>query len=486
MPEMILPGTYIEVRAEGLISAGRIATGNIGIVGTAERGDLDQVHLVTSLTEAKEIFGDSDEWIDGENGELTLIRALDLIYKNGGRNVYAVRTAAEGLESISKASCLLTQGASSLFLEAKTPGVWGNWIALEITVLEEAEQVTFSAKRAVLSYKQRQEVYEFSNLTELQGKIENASSLVIASIPESAKETIGDESSDISNLPEVLGDKKSFEFINGNNGGLEVVADDYKRGLQLLENQDVNIVLLAGQCVTSGPSGSAMVGALQGHLNQTATIKRERIGIIGSGFEADGNSLQQIVPVNNDGRLIFTAPGVVVTANGKPAKLPGGYLAAAVAGLISSLPIHSSPTNKVLSIEGLTTPLNIAELERLVQSRICTVEQRNGFRIVKGITTSDGAWQQITTRRIVDYAIYGVRSSCDPYIGKLNNERVRGAMKATLDGFLTRMVEDEALVSYQLEVSATRAQEIAGEAVVNITLSPTFSIDFIKVTMYLT
>lgn len=35
MPEMILPGTYIEVRDEGLISAGRISTGNIGIVGTA-------------------------------------------------------------------------------------------------------------------------------------------------------------------------------------------------------------------------------------------------------------------------------------------------------------------------------------------------------------------------------------------------------------------------------------------------------------------
>ncbi len=113
------------------------------------------------------------------------------------------------------------------------------------------------------------------------------------------------------------------------------------------------------------------------------------------------------------------------------------------------------------------------------------MEKRDGFRVVKGITTHDGAWRQITTRRIVDYATYGVRSACDPYIGKLNNERVRGAMKATLDAFLTRMVNDEALVSYQLSVSATRDQERAGEAIVNLTLEPTFSIDFIKVTMYL-
>jgi hypothetical protein len=47
------------------------------------------------------------------------------------------------------------------------------------------------------------------------------------------------------------------------------------------------------------------------------------------------------------------------------------------------------------------------------------------------------------------------------------------------------MVQDEALISYELTVTANRAQEIAGEAIVTMTLRPTFSIDFIKVTMYL-
>ena len=36
--ETILPGTYIEVRAEGLIQVGAIDTGNIGVIGTAEMG----------------------------------------------------------------------------------------------------------------------------------------------------------------------------------------------------------------------------------------------------------------------------------------------------------------------------------------------------------------------------------------------------------------------------------------------------------------
>ena len=47
------------------------------------------------------------------------------------------------------------------------------------------------------------------------------------------------------------------------------------------------------------------------------------------------------------------------------------------------------------------------------------------------------------------------------------------------------MVIDEALTGYQLEVTATRADEIAGRCVVNVSLQPTFSIDYIRVTLAL-
>ena len=108
-----------------------------------------------------------------------------------------------------------------------------------------------------------------------------------------------------------------------------------------------------------------------------------------------------------------------------------------------------------------------------------------GFRVLKGITTDDGAFKQISVRRIVDYAKEGVRRGSNPYIGRLNNSRVRAALKATLDGFLSGMVLDEMLTAYTLDVSATRRQEIDGVAVVTMTLQPTFSIDFIKVIMNL-
>ena len=57
MAEMIVPGTYIDVRAEGLISAGRVATGIVGIVGTAARGEIGKPVTLASFANAREHFG---------------------------------------------------------------------------------------------------------------------------------------------------------------------------------------------------------------------------------------------------------------------------------------------------------------------------------------------------------------------------------------------------------------------------------------------
>ena len=47
------------------------------------------------------------------------------------------------------------------------------------------------------------------------------------------------------------------------------------------------------------------------------------------------------------------------------------------------------------------------------------------------------------------------------------------------------MVQDEALISYDLEVTATRQDEIEGRAIVTVGLRPTFSTDYIKVILIL-
>jgi hypothetical protein len=156
--------------------------------------------------------------------------------------------------------------------------------------------------------------------------------------------------------------------------------------------------------------------------------------------------------------------------------------------MLSAVDPEVSLTNKAPSVDGLEQRFSRPQLSQLVQSRVLVLEESRdrGIRVVKGITTATNtAWHQITTRRIVDYAIFGVRSAGRPFIGRLNNERVRGALRTSINSFLADMVTDEMLVSYELDVTATRDQEIRGIVQVTMVLRPVFSIDFIKVTIFL-
>ena len=98
--EMILPGTYIEVRAEGLIGVGGIAVGNVGVVGTANRGPLNTVVVLGSYSEVLETFGAYDRWPDqkvNQPNALTLTRTLEQVFRGGASTVYAVRVDEQGI-----------------------------------------------------------------------------------------------------------------------------------------------------------------------------------------------------------------------------------------------------------------------------------------------------------------------------------------------------------------------------------------------------
>ena len=222
------------------------------------------------------------------------------------------------------------------------------------------------------------------------------------------------------------------------------------------------------------------------HLETTENEGKERIAILGASASAASTVLTEVGAVSSP-RLVLVGPGIVASDSAAKAAvtLPPPYLAAMVAGKLATVAPHVSLTNKTLPVDDLDQHYNTSTYKNLLQNRVFLVRQKFGFQVVKGISTDTGAFKQISIRRIVDYAKAGVRSGADPYIGRLNNARVRGALKATLDGFLSQMVQDEMLVKYELDVSATRAQEINGICVVVMTLMPTFSIDFIRVTMNL-
>lgn len=221
-------------------------------------------------------------------------------------------------------------------------------------------------------------------------------------------------------------------------------------------------------------------------LESSENNGQDLIAVVG----ADGADAAAIAgqAINND-RVILAAPGYFVADPANPdvdVALPGNYMAAPIAGLLSTLAPHNSPTNKTLSSVGrLSQRFSYGERVDLVNARILVLEQREGVRVVRGLTTDNGGFTQVTTRRIVNFAKAGIRKVSNPFVGRLNNVRVRAALQGAIDGFLTTMLVDEQLTNYSLEVTATRQDEINGRAIVNVLLQPTFSIDFVAVTMVL-
>ena len=355
--ELIVPGTYIRVLAEGLIGVGGIPTGNIGVVGSVAGNStaVGKTCILSDYASAQDTFGSYDAF---STGKLNLTRAIELLYQNGASTVYA---------------------------------------------------------RA---------------------------------------------------LPLGAGDAQP-------------ARDEYSAAFQELLKEDVNI-LVAPQLSTD--DAKAVLGPI---LETGENAGRDAIAVLGSDKDAP-DDIKAEAPTN--GRIILTAPGIqAYDSEAKQAiSLPGTYGAAAVAGLLSTLSPQSSPTNKILpGVVHLAKRFSYGEEKSLLSGRVMVLEERQGVRVVRGLSTDDGAFKQVTTRRIVDFAKAGMRLASDPFIGRLNNQRVRAALKGTINGFLTSMVQDEALISYSLDVTATRDDEINGRAIVNAILSPTFSIDFIAVTLVL-
>ncbi|MCP4215137.1 MAG: hypothetical protein GY765_10790 [bacterium] len=648
--EMVLPGTYIEVRAEGLISVGGIVTGRIGIVGTAARGPVDDVVSLSNYTQAKSIFGEYDARGSGDNSPLTLVRALELAFNNGASDVRAIRV---GGAMVAGASAVMadTVDVDQFRIMALHPGDWANGATVTVQMNVEKKVKRFTvpaddvdpANTAPFNGGLTELQLENTNLVKSDGSsgsmvpadiiIRNLSKSPVkeytlgsslptaetftvdsngvrdgvidfgagqtegdtlevtyhiikrtlksnekknvatneidldrtpvdprrisvwvgtqqfqmgpvagagifslsgntitfdASVPDGALVnvtyryapksrvtlTLPDGTSEVyevehaRDLADALtakADRNRTDFtcsiianatngiqtgektLTGGNNGAGAGASQYKAGLVLLENEEVNFVLGAGMAVTQ--FGSALLG----HVDSMESQGKDRIGLTGGEIDDDADAINGHTETLSHRRMILVGPGILATDSSASLQqgrdvvvtLPGSYAAAAVAGKLASLAPHISPTNKVLAVRGVEHEFFRAELKQLVQNRVLCLEKKSGYRIVRGITTDPGPFAQITTRRIVDKAKAGIRVGCMPYIGRLNNERVRKALKGTLDGFLIGMVQDEALVSYQLDVTATRPQEIAGQCIVTVTLRPTFSIDYIKVIMYL-
>ena len=100
LDSLVLPGTYVQVRAEALIAGAAVSTGNIGIVGTAGTVPGDS-EILSGFDDATNAFGAYDAF---SSGKQNLSRGLEIAYRNGAGVVFARAVAvAAGQDAYSAA-----------------------------------------------------------------------------------------------------------------------------------------------------------------------------------------------------------------------------------------------------------------------------------------------------------------------------------------------------------------------------------------------
>jgi hypothetical protein len=574
MTAMILPGTYIEVRAEGLIAPGQVTVGNVGVVGTAAKGPVNTPVLLSNYNDAISTFGSYDSFTDPNDptkprtNSLTLVRALEQAFGNGASIVYAMRIADPNAVSVADTSkgwahtTLASASGDCVVLTAQSPGSWGNAMTATVAasnatsdVLMASETFTLTsaqatAKQITLGHASTTSNRNRVSIRKLDGSV--VTPMIVGNAPAAGQAqfsgntlVFGDtfdpnsvvtanyrvDPTAVASVTLMLGTTKEPYLVTDGNMLVSLVNDpqsgsvlataaagahpdevpkapqnlpfaggadgaaftgyDAPTTYDPLLDVDAHIIVAAGQSDKDAGAG------LDAHCQKasTDTFKRDRIAVVGSAPAGNDPSTYVDKLVGNtlaSDRVVFVAPGFQATSAAaedqavNPITLPGTYTAAVIAGMLAALPPHVSLTNKTVSgVPDLEVRFNNAQLTELVQNRVTALEVNRGIRVLRGQTTDDGAFREITTRRIVDYAKYGVRDAAQPFIGLLNNDRVRSALKATLNSFLKGMLDDEMLVGFTLDVSATRDEQIKGIVQVTLGLQPVFSINFIRVTMIL-
>lgn len=275
--------------------------------------------------------------------------------------------------------------------------------------------------------------------------------------------------------PKASDEKAPYQLAGGKDAGVA----DYRAALNRLVNEpDVDMVLVSVQDTTGLPRLAQIYADLVAHCDRMSTQSQGRIAFAGvpgrTEAEIRANGATLVDSLVSD-RLMLVAPFSTVGA---------------VAGMVGSLDFFQSPTFKRLALGGVSPAIGIESQQELLKRNVVPIvtQRGRGVIVVRGLTT-DG--DQVSVRRVADRAVRGVRNIGEQFIGRLNNELGRGALKQNLIGFLVQMEKDGAIVpstdgkdpAFKVNVYSSQADFAQGIVRVDMAVRPVRAIDYIYATV---
>ncbi len=248
MPVYLSPGVYVEEVQGAVQPLEGVGTSTGAFVGLAERGDLDTAKLITNFTQFVNEFG-------GFLPDGYLAYAVFNFFAEGGTRCYVTRVLGTGAVS---GTLTLNGGDASPALKftARSPGVWGNRISINIanpttasstthfklTVrYQEGDQAEFPTEDTYLT-----EVYDDISADTIVAKVTGISSFLnVEYLPLSS----GEGSRTLVNKRPANGSAGVFTSLaTGSNGSpdADFIGDEVeKSGLHAFDPiDDINIVAI--------------------------------------------------------------------------------------------------------------------------------------------------------------------------------------------------------------------------------------------------
>lgn len=178
------------------------------------------------------------------------------------------------------------------------------------------------------------------------------------------------------------------------------------------------------------------------------------------------------------GRYLNVCGNEVIFQSGLDNSLYANGAAAAYAGLVTALPVASSPTNNVLP--GAVGPryiMNGTQLSKLIGARYVSFKRNAKKQTVcaDAMTAAvKGDYVRLSTARAVRAAVEAIRAAADPFIGKNASDlHMKNSLNAKIEGVLdTLRDQDRAFRGYEWRLFATPAQELLGEASGDLVIFP--------------
>jgi hypothetical protein len=469
---LIIPGVEVKVVKEVL--APQLApSGVLGLVGIVEN--------------SADGLGRAASWrsfIDGFGGAsaFSLPEAAQAL----GNGVFELVVCPVACDSFASVKLPPASGTGSAFtLVAKAPGPWGNAILVSIASrqvatgkkLDSGEDETRSVFDLTVRYAGSDYKEVHRNLsTDAADTIRNARDVLAV---QSQLVRI-DEARDKLKIPKDSPDTTAAGAAYALAGATDADAGAYRQALALLENEaDVDMVLVSVQDTTDITRVGGIYADVISHCNRLSALSQGRIGfgqVPGATPKAIATAADKLIASLVSDRFVLVAPAGVVGA---------------VAGMTGSLDYFQSPTFKRLSGLGEPSPaLGVESQQELLRKNVVPVvaQRGRGVIVLRGLTTDN---DQISVRRVADHAVRGVKTIGELFIGRLNNEEGRGALKQKLVEFLVQMQKEGAIVpstdgtdpAFKVNVYSSQQDFAQGIVRVDLAVRPVRAIDYIYATV---